>query len=144
MAIQSVTLASTRIDEHVDRQIFLVWCRIVGELSMPTPITIEDIPPSIIAAIAPVAKIVDSEEAQQREFARREGLDFDKEFGPIDPRARTPRCVHGQLFSEPCMVCAARCVHGLTQDMPCAPCGRGIATPLAVTAHVAQLAREII
>jgi hypothetical protein len=111
---------------NADRDEFKRWCRIIGELSAPTPLTIEDFHRG---ALAP-----DSEQEQQREFARREGLDFDKEFGPIDPRARTPRCVHGKLFSEPCEKCADRCTHGLEIGMPCAACGRGVDPPPPDTA----------
>jgi len=105
------------IDDKDARVRFIAWCRIIGELLSPTPI------------VAPAAPI-DSEQQQQREIARREGLDFDKEFGPVDPRARTPRCVHGKLFSEPCHACEKRCAHGLTMLEPCAGCGRGVAAPV--------------
>jgi hypothetical protein len=78
----------------------------------------------------------DSETAYMRELARREGLDFDKEFGPIDPRALKPKCVHGRLFTQVCPECEGRCAHGLEQTMPCAACGRGVAEPLAFDGRV--------
>ncbi len=116
---------------------FIAWCRIIGELSTPKPLTIRDIPPALVSEVADVIERegfrrtpVDSEEQQQREFARREGLDFDKEFGPIDPRARAPRCVHGKLFSEACPTCEGRCAHGLTLIEPCAACNRGVQPPI--------------
>jgi len=88
-------------------------CRIVAELHDPTA-TLSDVP------------VIDSERLQQRELAAREGIDLDKELGPMDPRAFAPRCTHGKLFSEVCLICADRCAHGLTKQEPCAACGRGI------------------
>lgn len=118
------------IDDVDARARFVAWCRIIGELLAPSPIPTRSIP----VGFEDLHPSIDSEEAQQREFARREGLDFDKEFGPIDPRARTPRCVHGKLFSEPCEKCADRCTHGLEIGMPCAACGRGVDPPPPDTA----------
>jgi hypothetical protein len=122
------------IDDHNTRAQFINWCRIIGELHTPTPITLQDVPPMFLSQVEAIVDsetrarrhIVDSEQEQQREFARREGLDFDKEFGPIDPRARAPRCVHGKLFSEACPACEGRCAHGLTLLEPCAACNRGV------------------
>jgi hypothetical protein len=110
-----------------NRAAFMAWCRIIGELSAPTPLTADDFPRGTLSAYLDEPRPRDSEQEQQREIARREGLDFDKEFGPIDWRARTPRCVHGRLFSEACGQCGDRCPHGIETAMPCAQCGRGIA-----------------
>jgi hypothetical protein len=113
-------------DRAANRATLTAWCRIIGELSAPTPLTDDDFPRETLSAYMDEPRPRDSEQEQQRESARREGLDFDKEFGPIDPRARTPRCVHGKLFSEACPICEGRCAHGLTQLEPCAACGRGV------------------
>src|SRR5271170_2201398 len=97
------------------RAVFVRWCRIVAELHAPA---------TLGAYMGPQ---IDSETEQMREACRRERISYDKEMGPMDPRAFNPRCVHGKLRTEPCEKCDNRCVHGLTMDEPCAGCERGVA-----------------
>ena len=101
------------------RAVFVRWCRIVAELHAPAPAT--------LALGAYMGPLIDSETEQMREACRREGISYDKEMGPMDPRAFNPRCVHGKLRTEPCEKCDNRCSHGLTMDEPCAGCERGVA-----------------
>jgi hypothetical protein len=98
----------------------LLWCRVTAELHEPSPRV--DLS---VSEAAPNRFGVDV-----REMTTREGIDIDKELGPIDPRAFKPRCIHGRFFTDLCNECASRCSHGITLDMPCFPCNRGVAVDL--------------
>lgn len=80
------------------RDELLIATRIVAELHEPTP--------SMRAALAPgVERTANHLGIDMVEAAAREGIDVEKELGSIDPRANRPRCIHGRLFSEPCIDC---------------------------------------
>jgi hypothetical protein len=74
-----------------NRALLIVWARIVVELHQPSP----TMPPErILHGREDALRDPPSNyglEPFMRPLAEREGLDFDKEFGPVDPRAFTPR-----------------------------------------------------
>jgi hypothetical protein len=104
-------------EDDLSRALLLEACRIIAELHQPTAVL-----PDVKVELQPF-----DVEPYIRTLTEAEGIDLGKELGPMDPRAFTPRCTHGKLFSEACSKCQSRCPHGLTEDEPCAGCGRGVA-----------------
>lgn len=77
---------------------------ILAMLDDPAPVA-ESVPTMDAAPVMPYTHA-------ELKAAKDAGLDVDKEYGPINPQAFRPRCVHGLYFTETCEHCDRATIDG--------------------------------